>query len=133
MQPVTVTLGDRTYPIHIGTGLLGDETLYAKYIASKRVAVLTPSRVAPLYLGQVQSALERAGGRVVPILIEDGEQAKAWGTLDRVVDAMLAARCNVTRSAYERRRYSSARRKLRSWRATPGCVAASTRSPSKRR
>ncbi len=30
---------------------------------------------------------------MVPILIEDGEQAKAWATLDHVVDAMLAARC----------------------------------------
>ena len=93
MQPLSVSLGDRTYPIHIGADLLGDETLYAKYIASKSVAVISNGIVAPLYLGRVQAAIERAGGRVVPILIDDGEQAKAWATLDQVVDAMLAARC----------------------------------------
>jgi 3-dehydroquinate synthase len=88
-----VTLGDRSYPIHIGTGLLGDEKLYAPYIASKSVAVVSNSVVAPLYLERVRHAIERAGGRTVPILIGDGEQAKDWATLDRVVDAMLAARC----------------------------------------
>ena len=93
MQPLSVTLGDRSYPIHIGAGLLGDEKLYAQFIASKSVAVISNRIVAPLYLERVQHAIERAGGRAVPILIGDGEQAKDWATLDRVVDAMLAARC----------------------------------------
>jgi len=93
VQPLSVTLGDRSYPIHIGAGLLGDEKLYAQYIASKSVAVISNRVVAALYLERVQRAIELAGGRVVPILIDDGEQAKAWATLDRVVDAMLAARC----------------------------------------
>ncbi len=93
MQPLCVTLGDRSYPIHIGAGLLGDEKLYAQYIASKSVAVISNRVVAPLYLERVQRAIELAGGRVVPILIDDGEQAKAWSTLDHVVDAMLAAGC----------------------------------------
>ncbi len=93
MQPLSVSLGERSYPIHIGAGLLGDERLYARHVASRNVAVVTNSVVAPLYLEVVQGAIERAGGRVVPILIDDGEQAKAWATLDRVIDAMLAARC----------------------------------------
>ncbi len=93
MQPLSVTLGDRSYPIHIGADLLNDEKLYAQYVASRNVAVVTNRIVAPLYLERVQRAIERAGGRVVPILIEDGEQAKAWATLDQVIDAMLAARC----------------------------------------
>ena len=93
MQPLSVSLGERSYPIHIGADLLGNETLYARYIAAKRVAVISNGIVAPLYLGRVQDAIERAGGRVVTILIDDGEQAKSWATLDQVVDAMLAARC----------------------------------------
>ena len=93
MQPLSVSLGERSYPIHIGAGLLGDERLYAQHVASRNVAVVTNSVVAPLYLEVVQGAIERAGGRVVPILIDDGEQAKAWATLDRVIDAMLVARC----------------------------------------
>ena len=94
MQPLSVTLGDRSYPIHIGTGLLGDARMYAPYVASKSVAVVTNKIIAPLYLQRLQLALEQAGGRVVPILIEDGEQAKGWPTLDRVIDALLAARCD---------------------------------------
>ena len=93
MQPLSVTLGDRSYPIHIGAGLLNDQQLYARHVASRNVAVITNQVVAPLYLERVQRAIERAGGRVIPILIDDGEQAKAWATLDRVIDAMLAARC----------------------------------------
>ena len=67
--------------------------MYAPYVASRSVAVITNKVVAPLYLEPVQRALEQAGGRVVPVLIEDGEPAKAWASLDHVIDALLAARC----------------------------------------
>ena len=93
MQSLSVTLGDRSYPIHIGVGLLDDAQRYAPYVTSRSVAVVTNNIVASLYLEPVQRALEQAGARVVPVLIEDGERAKAWGTLDRVIDALLAARC----------------------------------------
>ena len=93
MQPLSVTLGDRSYPIHIGSGLLDDAKLYARYVAARSVAVVTNNIVAPLYLERVQRALGQAGARVVPVLVEDGERAKTWETLDRVVDALLAAHC----------------------------------------
>ena len=93
MQPLSVTLGDRSYAIHIGAGLLDDEQLYAEHVASRNVAVVTNRVIAPLYLERMRSAIERAGGSVVPILIDDGEHAKTWATLDRVIDAMLVARC----------------------------------------
>jgi 3-dehydroquinate synthase len=92
MQSLRVALGDRSYPIHIGSGLLADERLYAPHVAGKRVAVVSNPVVAPLYLGMVQQALARARAHPVPVLIEDGEQAKTWQTLDRVIDALLAAR-----------------------------------------
>jgi 3-dehydroquinate synthase len=93
MQPLRVTLGDRSYPIHIGDGLLNDEKLYAPCVGAKRVAVVTDRVVASFYLERVQAAIERAGGQVVPIVIDDGEQAKGWATLDHVIDSLLAARC----------------------------------------
>ena len=93
MQPLSVSLGDRAYPIHIGAGLLSDGKAYAQYVASRSVALVSNNVVAPLYLQPVQRAIERAGGRAIPILIDDGEQAKSWATLDFVVDAMLGARC----------------------------------------
>ena len=92
MQTVSVALGARTYPIHIGANLLGEARLYAPHVQGKRVAVVTNSIVAPLYLDRVQQALAQAGAQAVPVLIEVGEQAKGWATLDRVIDALLAAR-----------------------------------------
>jgi len=93
MQFLRVTLGDRSYPIHIGTGLLADAAMYAPHVASRSVALITNKVVAPLYLERVQGALQQAGARVAPILIDDGEAAKAWASLDHVMGAMLAARC----------------------------------------
>jgi len=94
MQPLNVTLGERSYPIHIGAGLLDDARLYAPLAGAGKVAVVTNATVAPLYLERVARAIEQAGmPRPVSIEVEDGEQAKSWGSLDRVFDALLAARC----------------------------------------
>jgi 3-dehydroquinate synthase len=93
MQLLRVTLGDRSYPIHIGAGLLGDVAVYAPHVASRAVALITNKVVAPLYLERTKHALEQAGARVVPVLIDDGEPAKSWASIDHVMDAMLAARC----------------------------------------
>jgi len=92
MQTLGVALGERSYPIHIGAGLLGEARLYAPHVKDRRVAVVTNPVVAPLYLGRVREALAQAGAQTVPVMIEDGEQAKCWATLDRVFDALLAAR-----------------------------------------
>ncbi len=92
MQTISVSLGARSYPIHIGAGLLGDARLYAPFAKGKRVAVVTNPVVAPLHLENLQRALEEAGAQSVPVLIEDGEQAKSWASLDRVIEALLAAR-----------------------------------------
>ncbi len=93
MQTLSVALGERSYPIHIGANLLGDARLYAPYVREgRRVAIVTNPVVAPLYLERVQQALVQAGAQAVPVLIEDGEQAKGWATLDRLIDALLAAR-----------------------------------------
>jgi shikimate kinase/3-dehydroquinate synthase len=94
MQPLSVTLGERSYPIHIGAGLLDDARLYAPHARAITVAVVSNATVAPLYLDRVTRVLHQAGAqRVISILTEDGEQAKSWVSLDRVFDALLAAHC----------------------------------------
>ena len=93
MQALSITLGERSYPIHIGAGLLDEARLYAPHVGSKSVAVVTNPVVAPLYLERVGRALEQAGARVISILVDDGEQAKGWAMLERVFDALLAAHC----------------------------------------
>ena len=90
MESLRVALGERSYPIHIGADLLGRAELYAQ--AGGRAAVVTNPVVAPLYLARVRKALESAGAHAVEIIVEDGEQAKSWATLDRVLDEMLGAK-----------------------------------------
>ncbi|HUG79086.1 MAG TPA: 3-dehydroquinate synthase [Burkholderiales bacterium] len=92
MESLGVALGERSYPIHIGTGILDDAALYAPYVGPN-AAVVTNEIVAPLYLARVRTALESAGAAVVPVVVGDGERAKCWQTLERVFDEMLAARC----------------------------------------
>ncbi len=91
MESLRVALGERSYPIHIGAGILGEASLYAP-CAGRAVAVVTNPVVAPLYLARVQAALQAAGARVVPVTVEDGEQAKRWQVLEQVFEALLAAR-----------------------------------------
>lgn len=94
MHSLSVTLGERSYPIHIGTGLLDDASLYAPHAGTGMVAVVSNATVAQLYLKRVTRALEQAvAARVVAVMVEDGEKAKSWASLDRVFDALLAANC----------------------------------------
>lgn len=93
METVRVELGARAYPIHIGEGVLDVAELYRPHLGRGRAAVITNEIVAPLYLGRVKAALERAGAHpTIDVLVEDGEQAKSWASLERVFDALLGAR-----------------------------------------
>ncbi|HSA88727.1 MAG TPA: 3-dehydroquinate synthase [Burkholderiales bacterium] len=91
MESLGVALGSRSYPIHIGAGLVARAELYAPYLAGGSAAIVTNDVVAPLYLSRVKLALQ--GARVTAIVVPDGEQAKSWETLNRVFDALLEARC----------------------------------------
>jgi 3-dehydroquinate synthase len=93
MESLSVALGERSYPIHIGAGLLEAGALYAPHLAGGSAAIVTNEVVAPLYLAKVKKTLETAGARVAQIVVEDGEQAKCWQTLERVFEALLAAHC----------------------------------------
>ena len=92
METVRVELGARAYPIHIGAGALDLEALYRPHLRGGRVAIVSNAVVAALYLPRVRAALARAGANsVVDVLVEDGERAKSWATLEQVFDVMLGA------------------------------------------
>ena len=91
MESLRVALGSRSYPIHIGAGLISSAELYAPHVSGGSAAIVTDAVVAPLYLSKVKNAL--AGARVTEMIVPDGEQSKDWQTLNRVFDALLAARC----------------------------------------
>ena len=87
-----VDLGDRSYPIHIGAGLLERAELIVPHLVQKRVAVVTNITVAPLYLERLTATLTAAGVAVHPVVLPDGEAYKNWETLNRIFDALLTWR-----------------------------------------
>src|SRR2546429_8805277 len=93
MESLRVALGERSYPIHVGSGILDAAALYAPHLPAGSAAVVTNQVVAPLYLPGVKKALEAGNARVVEVVVEGGEQSKRWTSLERVFDALLAARC----------------------------------------
>ena len=56
-RTVEVDLGDRSYPIYIGTGLLDVPELLRKHIPGKSCLIITNTTIAPLYLDRVASGL----------------------------------------------------------------------------
>jgi len=93
MESLSVALGSRSYPIHVGADLLARADLYQPYLGGGSAAIVTNDVVGPLYGEKVRTALEKAGARVTQVAVKDGEQAKSWQTLERIFDALLKARC----------------------------------------
>lgn len=89
-----VDLGARSYPITIGQNLLGDSALLAAHVAGPRVAIVTNTVVAPLYLEQVSKSLQAAGKQVTEIVLPDGEEEKNWANLMKIFDVLLAEKCD---------------------------------------
>ena len=85
-----VALGERSYPIYIGTGLLSDPDPIRSHLAGRQVMVVTNETVAPLYLEPVLSAL--SGFAVRQLILPDGERFKNLAILDRIFDALMEAR-----------------------------------------
>ena len=94
MATLNVELGNRSYPIIVGNGLLRDEALLAPYIAGDEVVVLTNETIAPLYLDQVTTSLKDR--RLICQVLPDGEQFKNLDTLQSIFDTLLENRCSRT-------------------------------------
>ncbi|MSQ73264.1 MAG: 3-dehydroquinate synthase [Betaproteobacteria bacterium] len=94
MQPLRVALGERAYPIHIGTGLLARADLVKSVLTGRRAVIVTNTTVAPLYLEMLSETLSAAGLDTVRIVVPDGEAHKDWATLNCVFDALIAQRCD---------------------------------------
>lgn len=93
MQTLTVGLGPRSYPIHIGNGLLAQAALLEQALPRKRAAIITNTTVAPLYLEKLQNTLRGIGVSSVEIILPDGEAYKNAATLNSIYDGLLKNRC----------------------------------------
>jgi 3-dehydroquinate synthase len=92
LRTVRVSLGERSYPIHIGTGLLGRRELLAPALAGGRVVVVSDENVAPLYLDRLVAGLD--GERVATLVLPAGEETKTLARFGEVMDTLVAAGCN---------------------------------------
>ncbi|KAJ6817697.1 3-dehydroquinate synthase, chloroplastic [Iris pallida] len=91
---VNVDLGNRSYPIYIGSGLLDRPDLLQKHVVGKRVLVVTNSTIAPLYLEKVSEALTVGNPNVSveSVILPDGEKYKNMETLMKVFDKAIETR-----------------------------------------
>ena len=92
-QKLTVRLQERSYDIHIGTELLGQGELLLAHIPRKRVAIVTNTTVAPLYLERLVKTLRSLGISSHELVLPDGESYKTSKTLDLIYDALLKSHC----------------------------------------
>jgi 3-dehydroquinate synthase len=91
-ETLRIDLGERSYPIVIGEGLLGDAELLVGHVTARDALVVTNETVGPLYADQLVAALP--GKRVRSVALPDGEQYKTLEVLGRVFDALVEARLN---------------------------------------
>jgi 3-dehydroquinate synthase len=89
LRTIQVSLGPRSYPIHIGPGLLSSGDVLADCTAAEQLLIVSNKTVAPLYLEPVAAAF--AGRDVRSLVLPDGEQYKNLESFSRIVDALVGA------------------------------------------
>ncbi|WP_445365403.1 3-dehydroquinate synthase [Microbulbifer sp. ANSA001] len=95
MHCLNVELGERSYPIIIGSQLLGDSQYLLPYIRGQQICIVTNETVAPLYLDQLLKGLS-SFDKVDVVELPDGESFKTLDTLNRIFDTLLEQRHNRT-------------------------------------
>lgn len=86
---VPIALAERSYAIHIGTGLLGEHATFDALPTAATAVIVSNTTVAPLYAQQLQSALSAKYKQVHLVVLPDGEEYKTWTTLNLIFDALL--------------------------------------------
>ncbi len=94
LERVEIDLGDRSYPILIGDGLLDDAAAHDGLPNAASALIVSNTTVAPLYAQRLRAVLQRRF-RVVHLLeLPDGEIHKDWTTLNLIFDALLGHGCD---------------------------------------
>ena len=91
---VPIALGERSYDIHIGCGLLGVAASWAGLPASADALIVSNTMVAPLYADRLAAQLTARHRRVLRLSLPDGEQHKNAATLELIYDQLLGAGCD---------------------------------------
>jgi 3-dehydroquinate synthase len=93
-QQVSIALGDRSYDIQIGAGLLGQLATWEGLPAAAAALIVTNTTVEPLYAAPLREALAPRYRSVIQVVLPDGEVHKDWQTLNCIFDALLTHGCD---------------------------------------
>lgn len=93
MKTLRVNLGDRSYDIQIGRGILdkAGEEIKAVCPRTETAFVVTDTNVGPLYCNRVKASIEAAGLRVALYTVPAGEKSKSPAQLAALWEAMMEA------------------------------------------
>lgn len=90
MDTVNVNLGQRSYPIHIGSGLLAGHDLLKASTSARQVMIVTNETVSPLYLERVEQSFAERNPR--SLILRDGEQYKNLEGFSSIIDELIEAK-----------------------------------------
>ncbi len=88
-----VDLGDRSYPIYIGAGLLDQPELILRHVAAEHLVIVTNTTVSPLYGEALQARLGEFKLTDL-VVLPDGEAYKSLDTLNTIFDALIETRAD---------------------------------------
>ncbi len=94
LRTVSIDLGERSYDISIGGGLLDDPRSYSDLPAATSALIVSNTTVAPLYAQRLHTALLAKFPLVHSVVLPDGEEYKTWQTLNLIFDALLHNLCD---------------------------------------
>jgi len=91
---VPIALGDRSYEVLIGEGLMTSEAAWRGLPSATSAVVVTNTVVAPLYAERLCAHLRQRYPRVECVVLPDGESHKDWASLNLIFDHLLAEHCD---------------------------------------
>jgi 3-dehydroquinate synthase len=91
---LTVELGDRSYPIFIGSGLLSQPELLCRYVKGGTALIVSNTTIAPLYIEQIKTNLDSQNIQYDCVILEDGEQFKTLEAVQTIITTLLEKKHN---------------------------------------
>jgi len=91
-QTISVDLGDRSYPIVIGSGLLDGGLDLSEFVPGPNCLIVSNETVAPLYLDRILPNFN--GKNITTLALPDGEVHKSVATMQKILDKLVESRAN---------------------------------------
>ena len=93
VETLSVALGERSYDLRVGQGLVGNAgALLRDVLARPRAVIVTDQRVAALHLPALNQSLDQAGIEHQAVVLPPGEASKSFGQLETLLDRLLEAK-----------------------------------------